>query len=326
MKISSFLHNLKVALEDPTVENVVILPHMFPDGDTIGSALAALHLVESFHKKGYIVLNDDIPSTLSFLMSDKFPVYNGNSFTLDTIDVCIAVDCGETKLFEDRKGLFERAAKTICIDHHRTNSYYADINLVDEGASSTGEMMFHVLKKLEVPIDPLTAQAIYAAICTDTGGFRYSNTTSVTFQAAAELMATGFDFNALNVHIFQNKPFDKVRLLNRVFETLVRYHGGKTAVVKLTQALIDELSLNEYDTDGIVEFVRDISGIEVVVFIREYEKDTFKISMRSKNNVDVSQVALAFNGGGHVKAAGFKAKGNLMEIETRLLKAIEEAI
>jgi len=318
--------DLKVILQDDSVKNILILPHNMPDGDTLGSCIGMFHLVKYFGKKGYIVLNDGIPSNLSFLFENEARCLTTEQVEGVSFDACISVDSGEIKLFEDRIDLFQSGRHSINIDHHKTNSYYAQLNIIDVEASSTGEIIYMLYEALDCPLDAVSAEALYAAIVTDTGSFRYSNTRPVTFSICRKLQETGFDFNRLNVEIFQNKSYEKLLLLNKVFETLILYADGKCGVIKLSKDLIDSLSLHEYDTDGIVEFVRDIKGVEVVVFIRHLGGIAHKVSMRSKYDFDVSEIALKFKGGGHKKAAGFKMDQPIEVIESLVVDAISAAL
>jgi len=320
------VRELKTILMDESIENILILPHNMPDGDTLGSCIGMYYLIKSFNKKGYIVLNDDIPSNLSFLFEGEVGIFSSKEVEGLRFDVCVTIDSGETKLFEDRVGLFNLAKHRINIDHHKTNSYYGNINIVDPLASSTGEIIYLLYEALNVPVHAFCAEGLYAAIVTDTGSFRYSNTRPITFSICKVLQETGFDFNRLNVEIFQNKSYEKLILLNKVFETLKLYVDGKCGVIKLSKELIESLNLSEYETDGIVEFVRDIKGVEVVVFIRHLGGNAHKVSMRSKHNFDVSAIALQFNGGGHTKAAGFKMDQTIENIEMQLIDAIEKAL
>lgn len=318
---------LRKQVEAANVNTVLILPHILPDGDTLGSAIGMYHLIKSFNKKGYIVLNDDIPSNLLFLFEENQNIIISSEEAMKmAYDLVIIVDTGEVKLIEDRVALIGPNMNTISIDHHITNQNFAELNIVDSEASSTGEIVFEILDYFNIKLDAFTAQGLYAAIVTDTGSFRYSNTRPYTFEVCKKLMEESFDFNRLNVEIFQNKSFEKLLLLNKIFDTLTLHFNGKCAVVKLPQILKDKLSLSEYDTDGVVEYVRDIKGVEVVVFIKHMSANVHKISMRSKNDFDVSKVALAFNGGGHKKAAGFKVEESDVEIERAILKMIGEFI
>lgn len=320
------LESVKRLFENALIKNIVILPHNFPDGDTLGSAIGIWALLKQYKKEGHIVLNEDIPSNLLFLFDGTEGCVKADDIRFSNIDLAIAVDCGETKLFEDRLHLFKAAKHTLSIDHHKTNSAYAQINMVDDTVSSTGEMVANLYKALGKPFTALGARGLYAAIVTDTGSFRYSNTRPETLAIASELMAEPFDFNQLNVELFQNKSLEKLTLLNHVFSTLSLHHEKRCALITLTWDMIQSLSLSEYDTDGIVEFVRDIAGVEVVVFIRSISDAAFKVSMRSKHHFDVSAIAMKFHGGGHVKAAGFKSTAPFETLKNEIIDAIKEAL
>ncbi|MBF4691773.1 DHH family phosphoesterase [Fusibacter ferrireducens] len=318
---------LKNHIIDSNVNTILIFPHVLPDGDTLGSAIGVYRLIRDFNKTGYIVLDDDIPSNLSFLFeANRDIVISLEKAKKMAYELIIVVDTGEPKLIGDRTALISSNIPTINIDHHITNQDYAHLNIVEPEASSTGELVYKILDYLKVEIDVFTAQGLYAAIVTDTGSFRYSNTRPYTFEVCKSLVEKGFDFNRLNVEIFQNKSFEKLLLLNKIFDTLSLHFDGKCAIVKLSESLKNQLALEVYDTDGVVEYVRDIKGVEVVVFIKHMVDNEHKISMRSKNNFDVSRVAVALGGGGHKKAAGFKAFKSDYEIESAILKMIGESI
>ena len=302
------MHEIIALLKDEGIQNVLILPHNIPDGDTLGSCIGFYGLMAHLGKTPYMVLNDRVPSNLVFLFEDcGIPLLTSDAVEAVDFDLAAAIDCGERKLFEDRIALFERAGKTMSIDHHKTNTRFADVNFVDDQAAATGELVYILCTAMGYSMPPAIAEALYTAIVTDTGSFRYSNTHFETFEIAKHLVKTGFDFNRVNVELFQSKSLEKLQLLNHVFGTLKLYGNGRIAVVKLSQELMASLALKEYDTDGIVEFVRDIKGVEIVVFIRYIGEGAHKVSMRSKYAFDISDIAKQFHGGGHKKAAGFKA-------------------
>ncbi len=318
---------LKNHIIESNVNTILIFPHVLPDGDTLGSAIGMYHLIKDFNKTGYIVLDDDIPSNLLFLFEENKDIIISLKEAKEMkYELVIIVDTGEPKLIGDRISLLSSSIPTISIDHHITNQNFADLNIVEPEASSTGELIYKILDYFKVELDAFAAQGLYAAIVTDTGNFRYSNTRPYTFEVCKSLVEKGFDFNRLNVEIFQNKSFEKLWLLNKIFDTLSLHFEGKCAVVKLSEALKNQLALKEYDTDGVVEYVRDIKGVEVVVFIKYMDQDEYKISMRSKNDFDVSEVAVALGGGGHKKAAGFKSLMSELEIESAILKMIGESL
>lgn len=318
---------LKNHIIESSVSTVLIFPHVLPDGDTLGSAIGMYRLIKDFNKTGYIVLDDDIPSNLLFLFEEnKDIIISLEEAKQIKYELIVIVDTGEPKLIGDRMTLMSSAIPTINIDHHITNQNFANLNIVEPEASSTGELIYKILDYFNLELDAFTAQGLYAAIVTDTGNFRYSNTRPYTFEVCKSLVEKEFDFNRLNVEIFQNKSFEKLLLLNKIFDTLSLRFEGKCAIVKLSEALKNQLAFEEYDTDGVVEYVRDIKGVEVVVFIKHMSRNEYKISMRSKNDFDVSKIAVALGGGGHKKAAGFKSHKSDLEIENAILKMIGESL
>ncbi|MDK2865900.1 MAG: bifunctional oligoribonuclease and phosphatase NrnA [Clostridiales bacterium] len=313
----------KAFLTEHSGEKALIFPHISPDGDTIGSAIGMQHLLKTQGIEGIIVINDEIPSNLTFI-TEKLPAGSmiNTSEVSDHYSFVVAVDCGEPKLFADRASHITAGMTLVNIDHHFTNESYGDLNIVEVDASSTGELVCKIIEAWDVPLNVAAAEALYTAIVTDTGSFRYSNTRPYTFEVCCRLMAYAFDFNALNVALFQNKPFEKLNLLNRIFETLKRFADGRVALVKLEDALKRELAYDDYDTDGVVEYVRDIEGVEVVIFLKATAEGNVKGSLRAKNTFDVSAIAKHFGGGGHIKAAGFTSSLSMAELETLIVERV----
>lgn len=299
-------------------DEFIILPHKSPDGDAIGSSVALKRALENNGKKGYIVLNDDIPLNLQFLDVDKYSLKAFSKINHQA-KVIITIDSSDVTRFDERSTLLEN--KTVLnIDHHVTNTKYGDINFVKE-ASSVGELIYELLTVLDYSIDSEVANAIYVAISTDTGSFKYSNTSKNTFKIASELREK-LDFELINKELYQKVLLDDVILKNKVLGTL-KIYKEKIGLVFLTNEMIMALSLDNVDTDGIVEEVRNINGIEVAIFIKQESEDQFKISMRSKLDFDVSALALEFNGGGHPKAAGCMMNGPLDYIIDLLVSKID---
>lgn len=314
---------LKALLSNERGNRVLIFPHISPDGDTLGSAIGLRHLLLENGIEGIIVLGDEIPLNLAFLV-DKLP--KGALITPDEVNfeykTVFAVDCAEPKLFNNRQDLIKEGLTLVNIDHHHTNKHYGDLNIVDTLASSTGELVFSIYEMFDVEADVLAAEALYTAIVTDTGSFRYSNTRPYTFKVCSKLMEQPFDFNELNVSLFQNKPFEKVKLQNEIMSNLKRYYDNKVALVTLDDTLKSKLGFEDYDTDGVVEAVRDIEGIEVVVFLKTTNDGKVKGSMRAKSYFNVSEIAGQFGGGGHIKAAGFTSSQDIESLEKDIIEAI----
>lgn len=297
-------------------DEFIILPHKSPDGDAIGSSVALQKALENIGKKGYIVLNDDIPLNLQFLEVEKYSLEAFNQLKHES-KVVITIDSSDVTRFDKRSDLLENR-KILNIDHHVTNTKYGDINYVKE-ASSVGELIYELLVALEYPVDVETANAIYVAISTDTGSFKYSNTSENTFRIASELRKE-LDFELINRELYQKVLLEDVLLKNKVLGTL-RVFKEKIGLVFLTTEML--MGFENADTDGIVEEVRNINGIEVAIFIKQETEDQYKVSFRSKLDFNVSALALEFNGGGHPKAAGCTMNGPVDRIIDLLVSKID---
>ena len=299
-------------------DEFIILPHKSPDGDAIGSSVALKKALENNGKKGYIVLDDDIPLNLQFLAVEKYSLVEFNQLS-HLSKVVITIDSSDISRVEERKSLM-KGRKVINIDHHVTNTKYGDINYVKE-ASSVGELIYELLIELDYEINNAIANAIYVAISTDTGSFKYSNTSKETFRIASELREK-LDFEFISQELYQKVLLEDLLLKNKVLGTL-KIYKEKVGLVYLTNEMLKSLDLRKAETDGIVEEVRNIAGIDVSIFIKQETEHEFKISLRSKSDYDVSALALEFNGGGHPKAAGCTMRGPLEQIIDLLVKKID---
>ncbi len=287
----------------------LILPHKNPDGDTIGSAIALATVLTNMNKKGYIVLNDDIPLNLCFLKGIVYTQEEFEELNLN-INVVFTLDSSDISRFETRKKLLENKI-VINIDHHITNTMYGDINYVRE-ASSVGEVLYDIFDELNYEVDSTIADALYVAISTDTGSFKYDNTSSNTLLIASKLREK-VNFEKINTELYQNISYEDVLLSNKVLETLKIYNNN-IGIIYLTNEMIDDMNLENTNTEGLVEKVRNISIVEVAIFIKEVNENLFKASLRSKYDFDVAKLALKYSGGGHKKAAGCSIDGKLDEV------------
>jgi len=302
--------------------NFAILPHVFPDGDTLGSSFAICEILKSLGKSAYIVLDDEIPYNLKPLLKEK--VYSLDEFVNGNIEfeAVIAVDSSDIERLGERKILFE-GKTSICIDHHITNTGYCDFNFVDGYSSSTGEVLFELVFDDYSQIDSTTASYIYMAILTDTGSFKYSSTSPKTLDIAAALYRAGIDFENINIEIYQNITIEKFKFTNLILNSLELYNDNKLAFVFINNDILKRNGLSMEDTDGIIEMIRNISDVELAVFAREVDDEIFKISLRSKRYYDVSELSLKFGGGGHKRAAGFTLIGDINEVRKTVLDEIK---
>ena len=304
MNESTFQQIVKAILES---NFIMIFPHVIPDGDTIGCASALQRALRKAGKKVKIVDEKDIPDYLKFLIEDDEDTVD----QLDQPDLCIAVDCSDMGRLGERKDTFLSGKNTVNIDHHPTNTRFASLNYVDDKASATGEIIFELLKKLNLQFDQFIAEAIYSAISTDTGSFKYTNTSSKSHLVAAELLDMGVDLNEISVELYQNTRLEKIRLEAEVLETLEIICDGKVASAYATKDMLKKTGATMDETEGFIEILRNIMGVEVAIFFKEVQNNEIKIGFRAKKYADVSKIAMQFGGGGHVKAAGCSIAGSL---------------
>lgn len=310
------MNKIKTVIEEH--DQFIILPHKNPDGDTIGASIALQEALNQLNKKGVIVLNDNLPLNLHFL--------KGNILSLEAFlkmdydyQVVFTMDSSDKSRFQDRIGLIEDKF-VVNIDHHKTNTGYGDINLIRE-ASSVGEMTYDLLCFLDVQITEAIGNALYTAISTDTGSFKYSNTSPRTLEVASKLRRV-INFEKINTELYQNLILEDVLLSNKILNTLKIYNDN-IGIVYLTNEMKNDLNFTDYNTDGIVEKVRNINGIGISIFLKAIDEDSFKVSLRSKDTFDVANLAMKFNGGGHKKAAGCAINGSLDHAIQALLNEIK---
>ncbi len=302
--------------------SVLIFPHLQMDGDTLGSAVGLCSALRKQGKIAYVLIEDEIPGNLRFLDNG----YCTSDYSGMEADVCIALDCSDWMRLEKRQEVFNNGKQTVLLDHHATSQpSFAEYWYVDKEASSTGEILFMLLKEMGVVLDAEIAEAIYTAILTDTGSFIYSNTSASTHMTVAELYKTGMDHNKIAVEVYQRKRLEKVKLFIAILNTMEMICGGKANLAVMTQQMLTETGALPAETDGLVEELRSIDGVEISAFLRE-EEGKVRVTMRSKTKADVSKIALKFAGGGHTKAAGCTIPGTIEEVKPFIIEAICEEL
>lgn len=214
----------------------------------------------------------------------------------------------------------------VNIDHHSTTLLFGNLNWIDSTAAAVGEMIYNLAKAIGSKINPEIASCVYAALLTDTGSFHFSNTTERTFKIASELVRHGAQPAKLSQAIFYNYPYAKVQLTGAVLSTLKRDDSGRIAWITMTKEAMDETGANEDDSDGIISYPLTIGDVEAVAFFRELATQTYRISLRSKNRVNVARVAEQFGGGGHANAAGFTIKANYEQLSREVIEKLKEAV
>jgi len=319
--------NMKKVIEAlKSRDNFLITAHVNPEGDSIGSQLAVRYVLEKLGKRSVMVDHDGVPDNLRFLPGTELIACEvPEDFHPDT---AIVLDCA----IKERTGnigiCLDQTQYIINIDHHVSNEFFGDVNWVEPKASSVGEMMYHIIKDLGMEIEAEPAQAMYAAIVTDTGMFTYDNTSKQTHEIAGELITKGVKPNALHREIFEKKSVSDVRLLGRVLATLKVEENGLLAHMSLTRRMYAEEGVEHVSTDEFINFPRSIKGVEVAVFFKQTYNapENINVSFRSGGKVNVNTVASRFGGGGHERASGCTLTGTFEEVREKVLAEVGKAL
>ncbi len=298
-------------------DNFLVISHEHPDGDTLGCAFALCEILRLLGKKRDFICADNIPKDF-YYMSDSF---KGDSLDNPYI---VTVDVADAKLLGALNEKYGNKVK-LSIDHHKSNTYYAENCLVDDRAAAC-EIIYELIEELPIKDNLYIRECIYTGISTDTGCFRYQNTTPETFRLAAELTEKGIDSKKINKLMFETKTksFLKMEMLAR--ETLEYHFGGKCAMLTLTQDMYKKSGSNEHECHAIYGLPRQIEGVLVGVILKEKEDGSYGVSIRTEGEPDASLICSQMGGGGHKGAAGASFNCSYEEGKEKLLRIIEKAL
>ena len=304
-------------------KNFLITAHVRLDGDAVGSELALYHVLRNMGKDAVIYNQDRTPDVYTFLPGTDAIVHCLDS--IEMFDVAFVLDCSDFERVGGKAGLISSIKSIVNIDHHISNNGFSEISLIDSGASSTGEILYRVIEKLGVPVTKDIATNLYTAIITDTGSFRYSNTGYRTFTVAAKLVEAGADPRWIAENIYENKPLEQIQLLKEAFKTLEFHRDIKTGSMSVSQVMLQNAKALPEHTEGFVDMIRSIKGIEVALFFQETSESSYRISLRSKRRINVERIAREFGGGGHVNASACSLEGDIQSVKNKLLDAIKNS-
>lgn len=299
-------------------ESIVLCTHVSPDGDTLGSALGLARFLRQQGKQITVFCDDDINKSLSFIPGIEMCQRPVEGSTV-TADLLVVVDASSF----DRVGLVADVVKPkvlLNIDHHISNTRFADYLYLDDKAAAVGEVMCDLFEAMHWPMDEEMAVCFYTAISTDCGSFRYANTTPKTMRDAAKLLEYGVQPNEIS-DCLDIRSRATVELLGKVLPSLSFACEGKIAYITITNDLYDKNA----QTDSFVSYPRYIDGVDVAVMFKAVEPEVIRVSMRSKS-VDVAQVALAFGGGGHLRAAGCTIYAPVEAAREQLLAVLSKLV
>ena len=314
-------------------KNMLLASHENPDCDALGSMLALGNGLLSIGKKVDLYSSDNIPNHLKFL-PDWGIITNDLSALKKKYDLIVLLDC--TDIYRPGKAFGDfisdyKEKKLIFIDHHDTNNANSDMSLLDVDAACTGILVYKLLKQCNIEINKEIADCVLSTIIGDTGSFRYSNTNSEALKISGELLEVGADLTMITQAIYENEPLSKIKLISEAINTLEVDNTTKIASIYVDESMYKRTNTTREDTEGIVNITRSINGISVAIFFKQVHVNgnnlpAWKVSLRSKYNVDVSKIAQKFGGGGHIKAAGFSIEGSIENVKNEVLQSVKEVI
>ncbi len=300
--------------------NVHILTHQSPDGDTLGAGLALHFALKAMNKKSEVICPDGMPDRYAFIC-DKYQTDN----SISEPEYVIAVDIADAGLMGDVRKIYENRVD-LCIDHHISNTMYASKILLNSEASATCEVMYNLFCEIGIQIDDDIARCLYTGIATDTGCFKYANTTAAAHKISGELIGYNINFAKINREMFDIKSKERLYLEQHIFDYMETYFDDRCAILCITEEICEKFGINVEDLDGVAGLPLQIEGMEVAVTIKEKKSGVYKISMRSADRVNVSSICQKLDGGGHVNAAGCMVTGTLEQAKEKLLEAVKSAL
>lgn len=308
---------------------VLLASHENPDGDAIGSLLALGLALDLLEKKTILYNPSPIPAVYRFLPSVKRVVRHlriGDSF-----DTAVILDCGDFERIGHGAAIAAQVPVTINVDHHVTNTGFGTYQLIDTQACATAEIVYRLIKALDLSFSRDIAESIYTGILTDTGSFRFSNTSHAAFAICEEMIACGADPYRIAQHVYGKYSLGRIKLLNLALDSIEISRNGRLSLMTVTKEMMTETGTQPEDADGLINYARRIEAVAVAALIQEQannrgslKKNQFHVSLRSDGTVDVARIAASFGGGGHASASGFSIQAPLADIKDRIISLAEE--
>ena len=303
---------------------VLLVSHINPDGDAIGAMLGLGLALETMKKKVQLYNQSAMPAVYQFLPSiHRIKQDPGD---IETYDTAVILDCSDLQRIGEHAEAVSRIPRVINIDHHITNTRFGNFQFIDANASSTAEIVYHLIKKLDLPITMAIAYAIYTGIMADTGSFRFSNTTEESFRICHEMVAAGANPHTVAHHVYETISLNRIKLLTMLFDTIELSDDGTFSTMTLTQNMLNASGTEIADVNGLINYAKRIESVKVAALLYERRngkkagqaESHFHVSLRSDGSVNVSNIAAVFGGGGHISAAGFDVYTTLPELKKKL--------
>ncbi|WP_025679863.1 DHH family phosphoesterase [Paenibacillus massiliensis] len=307
-------------------DDYLIVSHVQPDGDAVSSTLTVGWLLSCLGKKFTMLNEGPIPQRMRFLWNAD-QIHDLSAQTLERkYSRVIAVDCADYRRVGLTEQYFAEDALILNIDHHPTNNGYGAVNLIKTDAAATAEILSDLLEQFDLELDVNVATAMYTGLLTDTGGFRYSNTTPKVMAIASKLLTYGVDGPGLSEMLLERLTRSQFRILTNTLQTLSMTDDGKIAWVYVTPEAMAACGAINEDLEGIVNYALNIEGVEVGILFKKVEEQSVKVSLRSAGHVDVAALAQSFGGGGHVRAAGCRIEDSLEQAINQIVMKAKEML
>ena len=302
-------------------QNFAITTHIKPDGDGVGSSLGLCWLLRSLGKSAEVVVRGDIP--LAYRSLPGAGDIRDIEMVDKTYDAIFVIECSDLQ----RPGIVGLDEQfTVNIDHHATSEHFGTVNWIDSTASAVGEMIYNLVKAIGGRVTREIAECVYMALVTDTGSFHFSNTTERTLKVASELIKAGAKPAEISEAVYNNYPWSRIELMRQVMSTVKRDESGKVASLRQTLKMREEAGAVDGDNNGFVNIPLAARDILACVYMREIGENAYRVSLRSKGDINVAKVAERWGGGGHRNAAGLRIEGDWNEKEEELVEAVRDAV
>lgn len=305
-------------------KEVLIASHENPDGDAIGSLLATGLALQNIGKKTSLYNVSKIPAVYRFLPKVNAIVRNIDS--VHNYDTAVILDCGDLNRIGKLASKVSKIPLIINVDHHETNTRFGHLKCIDVSACATAEIVYRLIRKMNIPINKNIATALYAGILTDTGSFRFSNTNQNAFTICKHLVDCGVDPYRVAQYVYGTYSLGRIKLLNLALDSIEIFQNGQLSIMTLTQKMFRETGTHTEDADGLINYARRIEDVKVAALIHELDHNDFgkdkmrhfHVSLRSDGSLNVAQMAAALGGGGHSGAAGFSIESTLADLKTKI--------
>ncbi|KRE39885.1 DHH family phosphoesterase [Paenibacillus sp. Soil522] len=307
-------------------DHFLVVSHVQPDGDAISSTVAVGWLLQKLGKSAVLMNESELPTRLSYLHQFDSIVNYKQAVPQQKFNAIISVDCADFKRIGEVASSFAPEAKLLNIDHHPTNNGFGTVNVIRAEAAATVEILFDLIERAAISLDLNCATAIYTGLLTDTGGFRYSNTSPRVMEIAAQLLAVGVSGNELADHLLEKMTMAKLKLLQIALNRLTFSDNLEIGWVYIGKDDLRNTGAVSEDLEGIVNYALNVDGVEVGILFKETDDGAVKASLRSAGKANVAAIAQAFGGGGHVRAAGCRLEGSLSDSITVLVEAVRKAL